>query len=219
MTCGMCESKEVKPFFRDEKRQWDYFQCSQCELVFRDPETYLPHEEEKARYQTHNNSIENEGYVKFLSPVVNTLLPYLQAGQQGLDFGSGPGPILDQLFAKEGIGIKNYDPYFDYHPHYLDEKYDFITCTEVFEHFTIPFKEIVTITNALKPNGYLMIMTEKYQDLEHFKNWGYRMDPTHICFLNDKTLDWMSQEWNYKPIHLEGRLFLFQKQETNGQPS
>ena len=113
MTCGLCESTDTSLFYRDEKRKWDYFQCHNCELVFRDPETYLPHDEEKKRYQTHNNSMQNQGYVDFLTPVVKTLIPHLKAGSEGLDFGSGPGPILDKLFAEEDLSVKNYDPYFD----------------------------------------------------------------------------------------------------------
>ncbi len=211
MTCGLCESTETSLYFKDEKRNWDYFQCAQCELVFRDPQTYLSHEEEKERYKTHNNCIENQGYVDFLTPVVRTLLPFLKLGSRGLDYGSGPGPILDKLFAEENIEVKNYDPYFDYHPYLLDETYDFITCTETFEHFTIPFKEMVTMDHCLKPHGYLLIMTEMYRELEHFKGWGYRMDPTHICFLNTKSLQWMAQKWNYEVLSVKGRIFLLQK--------
>ncbi len=211
MTCGLCESAVSSVFFRDEKRQWDYFQCKNCELVFRDPETYLSHEDEKQRYLTHDNNIENQGYVKFLTPVVKTLVTHLKPGSQGLDFGSGPGPILDKLFAEENIDVKNYDPYFDYHPFLLDEQYDFITCTETFEHFTIPFKEMVTMTACLKPSGYLLLMTEMYKDSEQFAQWGYRMDPTHICFLNPTGLRWLAEKWGYEILSSVGRIFLLQK--------
>lgn len=213
MTCGLCESTENNHYYRDEKRQWDYFQCRQCELVFRDPNTYLIHDEEKKRYQTHDNNIQNQGYVKFLTPVVETLLPYLKKGDRGLDFGSGPGPILDQLFAKHNFDVKNYDPYFDYHPDLLDETYDFITCTETFEHFSIPFKELVAMTACLKSRGYLLLMTEMYKDLDHFANWGYRMDPTHVCFLNPKGLKWIADKWAYEIISSSGRIFLLQKKD------
>lgn len=211
MTCGLCENKNASPFYKDEKRTWNYFVCSECELVFRDPETYLDHEEEKKRYSTHDNNIENQGYVDFLMPNVKTLLPYLKKGAKGLDFGSGPGPILDKLFAEEDIEVKNYDPYFDYHPHLLDDKYDFITCTEAFEHFSIPFKEMVTMNAALKPGGFLLIMTEMYRDREHFASWGYRTDPTHICFLNKKGLKWMANQWGYEILSCDGRISLLVK--------
>lgn len=211
MICGLCESEKNSLFYRDEPRGWDYYLCQDCDLIFRDPETYLSHDDEKQRYASHNNSMENKGYVEFLKPCVETLKPYLQAGQVGLDFGSGPGPIIDKLFAKENIIVKNYDPYFDYHPHLLDEKYDFVTCTETFEHFTVPFKEMAAMTAALKPKAYLLLMTEMHQDLEHFKNWGYRMDPTHICFLSSKSLDWLADHWGYDVLSAEGRIFLLQK--------
>ena len=211
MTCGLCESTDTALYFKDEKRDWDYYQCRRCELVFRDPQSFLSHEEEKQRYQTHDNNIENQGYVDFLSPVVKALVPHLKPGAKGLDFGSGPGPILDKLFAEENCEVKNYDPYFDYHPYLLEENYDFITCTLSFAHFSIPFKVMVRITACLKPGGYLVIMTEMYQDLEHFKNWGYRMDPTHICFLNSKGLQWLAGKWGYEILSAKGRIFLLQK--------
>jgi hypothetical protein len=211
MTCGLCESEVTRVFYEDTKKNWTYFVCDTCQLVFRDPHTFLSHEDEKQRYTTHDNGIENQGYVNFLRPVVTTLRPYLKAGDQGLDFGSGPGPILDQLFAEENISVKNYDPYFDYHPFLLDESYDFVTCTETFEHFSIPFKEMVTMTACLKPQGYLLIMTEMYPELEDFANWGYRQDPTHVTFLSPSSLQWLAEKWGYDILNATGRIFLLQK--------
>jgi hypothetical protein len=178
---------------------------------FSRPATYLPHDEEKKRYESHDNGLHNQGYVDFLTPVVETLKPFLKPTDKGLDFGCGPGPILDQLFAGENIKVHNFDPYFFYLPHLLDDTYDFVTCTEVFEHITILFKEIVTIDNMLKPGGYFLVMTQLYSDVSDFATWGYRMDPTHICFLSPKTIDWIAKEWNYELISSTDRIFLFKK--------
>ena len=75
MTCGLCQSESIDKFALDSQRSWQYFHCTHCDLVFRDPHTFLNSIEEKKRYSTHQNSIEDQGYVDFLSPVVNELLP------------------------------------------------------------------------------------------------------------------------------------------------
>ena len=211
MQCGLCQKSELKLFHRDERRHWDYYVCQNCDFLFRDPKTYLDASQEEVRYSTHNNSIESPGYVKFLSPTVETLMPHLKPTDQGLDFGSGPGPILDILFARQNIKISNYDPYFDNHPELLNKQYDFVTCTEVFEHFYTPFKEMNKINEILKPKGFLILMTEMRRDLEHFKGWGYRTDNTHVCFLNEKSLQWLSENWGYKILSSDGRISSLQK--------
>ena len=101
MKCGLCLEENSLSFKKDIKRNWQYWHCQVCDLVFRDPETYLDKFEEKARYETHNNSIESPGYVKFLTPAVEILKPYLSESSEGLDFGCGPGPIIDILFSRQ----------------------------------------------------------------------------------------------------------------------
>lgn len=214
MHCGLCSSEAMSPYYQDLKRDWHYFICDQCQLVFRDPATYLVSTVEKQRYETHNNSIENEGYVRFLSPAVEVLLPYLQEGALGLDFGSGPGPILDTLFARQGFKVKNYDPYFAKDKSSLEANYDFITCTEVFEHLYTPKNEMSLITEILKKQGYLVLMSEfRKDDVAHFARWGYRMDSTHVCFLNQTSMDWLCRQWGYELLSCDGRLSLLRKKD------
>ena len=211
MNCSLCQHSEIQLFFENTKNSWKYFVCSRCELVFRDPETFLDSSSEKARYETHNNSIENPGYVKFLSPNIETLLPFLNEKSQGLDYGAGPGPIIDQLFKPHGIEVVNYDPYFFHEPNLLEKQYDFVTCTEVFEHFYNPHKEMQTLSQIVKPRGYLLLMTEFRRDAIHFSKWGYPMDNTHVIFLNERGLDWICGRWGFEKISCDGRISLLQK--------
>lgn len=210
MVCPLCESSDINDFAQDSKRSWSYWQCQVCDLVFRDPQSYLNLLQEKARYQTHNNSIENAGYVKFLSPVVETLKPYINKSDKGLDYGCGPGPILDHLFAECGIEIDLYDPFF-YSNKILEESYDFITCTEVAEHFYHPGSELVKLDEKLKPGGYLLIMTEVRPKDKPFLDWGYRMDSTHVCFYSEKVWSWVTERWGYELLSSDRRIALFQK--------
>ncbi len=211
MQCRLCQTTDSKQYFWDQKRKWHYYQCPACDLVFRDPETYLPQLTEKARYETHHNSIENRGYVDFLSPVVESLAPFLSPGAKGLDFGCGPGPILDQLFFRLGFSVKNFDPFFSPHPSFLTQKYDFITCTEAIEHFYQPGQELKLMISLLKKGGYLVLMTELNQGLEKFETWYYRNDDTHVCFLSEATLNWMALNLNLERILDMKRIFIFRK--------
>ena len=206
--CPLCLSQTVADHFYDDKREWPYFKCHNCELVFRDPKTYLSSSEEKSRYETHNNSIENRGYVKFLSPCVEMLLPHVTKDHIGLDYGSGPGPIIDQLFKPHDISVVNYDPYFNFDEGALEKQYDFVTCTEVFEHMYSPSKDLLKIKKLIKPNGLLLLMTEMYPDKHKFPTWGYRMDNTHVLFMSPKSLDWICESMKFELIDSSRRIML-----------
>jgi SAM-dependent methyltransferase len=211
LDCPLCGQTNTQLYYTDVFRHWPYWQCQDCSFMFRDPSTLLDPSAEKARYLTHNNSIESEGYVSFLAPVVETLLPHLAPNTLGLDYGAGPGPILDQLFAPHHIHMHNYDPFFA--PQEPVGPYDFITCTEVFEHFYQPAKEMEKITGLLKPGGHLLIMTQPYPAPTEMERWSYRYDNTHVGFVNRKSLDWVATKWNYRWISHQPRIFIFQKQK------
>ncbi len=213
MKCPLCLSPQTTHYFDDQRQNWLYWLCQHCDFVFRDSKSLLPASEERARYETHNNGIESPGYVDFLMPVVKTLLPYLKSGDRGLDFGSGPGPILNILFEREGFVLRNYDPYFE--P--LDLKnlnpFEFVTCTEVFEHLYSPHREMEIITSLVKAGGFLLFMTQFRKDLSQFCNWSYRMDNTHVGFLNDKSLSWLAQNWGFEILSHQDRIALLRRRD------
>ncbi len=198
-------------YLTDSQRNWDYYQCQDCDLVFRDPQTYLNSLTEKSRYETHENSMENKGYVQFLSPVVESLVPFLHQGDCGLDYGSGPGPILDILFKEQGYQVFNYDPFFNNDPLVLKKSFQFVTCTEAIEHFYKPHDDLKMILSVLDTKGYLVLMTELNSGKETFHNWYYRNDETHVCFLSHKTLDWIAKNLGLERILDQKRLFIFRK--------
>ncbi|MDA1381669.1 methyltransferase domain-containing protein [Plesiomonas shigelloides subsp. oncorhynchi] len=57
-----------------------------------------------------------------------------------MDFGCGPGPLLAQMLEEAGFRMHKYDPYFHPERATLAREYDFVTCTEVAEHFMPPRK-------------------------------------------------------------------------------
>lgn len=156
-------------------------------LIFADPEQRCSGAEEKQRYETHENSIEQSGYVAFLERVLDPVLPNLRAGDRGLDYGCGPGPTLSALVRNKGIHCEDYDPFF--FPTPPKPPYDFIFCTECFEHFHEPHRDITAISNLLSPGGWLGVMTERWTDLARFRHWYYTRDPTHTSFFHQHSME------------------------------
>lgn len=155
--------------------------------------------EEKERYLSHNNGIDQPGYVKFLKRAVDPAEKFIYEDMLGLDYGCGYSPTLSKILEQKGYSCEDYDPYFV--PNELNKKYDFIFSTEVFEHFENPAAELETIDQILKRNGLLIIMTERWDDLNRFGKWYYTRDESHIVFYHDETFDYICEEFGYQKIY------------------
>jgi hypothetical protein len=104
--------------------------------------TSLPSKnDEVLRYTQHNNDVNDVRYQKFVQPLVTGILQDFDQSHIGLDFGAGTGPVISKLLTDEGYVIKQYDPFFYDHAELLNQKYDYIACCEVVEHFHNPAKE------------------------------------------------------------------------------
>ncbi len=169
-----------------------YAVCLQCELIQK-TQTTPSLKEEKTQYDYHDNSFENSGYVDYLNRFATEAVdPFIKAGK-GLEFGSGPGPVLFALLKKRGFDMRHYDPF--YHPEQSVFKttYDLITSTEVFEHFQNPLKEIKRLISLLKPGGILAVMTCFHPKNDAvFLKWWYRRDITHLVFYTENTFKYLT---------------------------
>lgn len=188
MKCLLCGYSNLSCY--SEK----YLKCDQCHLVFKHPNDYLNLDEEKKRYANHQNSIEDTGYVKYLSEILKPLTNSINLGAKGLDFGCGPGPTLSRLISDLGYECDYYDPAFFNDTSKLAKKYDFITSTEVFEHMHTPGLEIERLWSMLETGGVLAIMTVFYpKEEDDFKLWWYKNDPTHVCFYNEEVFKFLAE--------------------------
>lgn len=165
----------------------DYWRCGNCKLRFLDPGQRPGREEELAHYRHHDNDSDDPGYRRFLSKVAEPLLERLDPGLQGLDYGCGPGPALAMMLREAGHAVAVYDPFFRPDPAALKKTYDFITCTEVAEHFHDPAGEFDCLGALLRPGGWLAVMTCFQEDDAAFAQWHYRRDPTHVVFYRAET--------------------------------
>ena len=199
--CPLCLTPETKHYFEKKEGETpkDYFECPVCRLIFLDPAHHLNPEEEKKRYDTHNNSPDDAGYVDFLNRLIEPISEKLNPGDTGLDFGSGPGPTLSLLMKGRGFEVSNYDPLYTKDETPLSKQYDFITCTEAAEHFHTPHKEFELFGKLLKPErSVLGIMTQMVTPSVSFESWWYHKDPTHVCFYSNETFEWLGDKYGWK---------------------
>ena len=191
--CPLCKNQNYQLFSQDEKRK--YYQCFTCKLVFVSSEFYLNENQEKERYDLHTNSPDDLNYRKFLNRMFIPMHERIKKQSYGLDFGSGPGPTLSLIFEEAGYSMNIYDHFYANDKSVFTKKYDFITTTEVIEHLQQPYVELERLWNCLKVDGYLGIMTSRYDEIPNFTKWHYKLDPTHICFFSLESFKWLCQKW------------------------
>lgn len=194
MECKICGAPTRK--FYDKQFDNDYFYCASCEFIARDEEKIVNQTMEKSTYDQHQNTYENEGYVNMFKDFLDrAVMPYVREGKSGLDFGSGPGPVLSQLLSKEyKYDMAIYDLYYAPQTTYKNTTYDLLTCTEVVEHLKDPLSYFKHFKELVKPGGVIGIMTLFHpRDDSKFCDWHYRRDMTHIAFFTPKTMEKISE--------------------------
>lgn len=189
--CPVCRTPGALRFMTLDRQ--DYWRCETCQARFLDARHWPNPAAERAHYLTHENDADDPGYRRFLGRLVDPLLGKLASGTEGLDFGCGPGPALAAMLREAGHDVAVYDPFFYSNAGPLDRLYDFITCTEVIEHFHHPADEFERFARMLRPGGWLGLMTCFQTDDALFANWRYRKDPTHVVFYRERTLRWIAE--------------------------
>lgn len=187
--CPLCRSTHNALYATDKRRE--YWQCSQCSLVFVPSVFYLSAASERAQYDLHENN-DGAGYRAFLNRLAEPLLTRIKPQSIGLDFGCGPGPVLATVLSESGHRVDLFDIF--YHPDesVFSRMYDFITATEVIEHLHNPCDEIARLWSCLRSGGYLGIMTKLVKDQAAFSSWHYKIDPTHVCFYSVDTFRYLA---------------------------
>jgi cyclopropane fatty-acyl-phospholipid synthase-like methyltransferase len=99
----------------------------------------------------------------------------------------------------------------------LDQKYDFITSTEVVEHLYKPKEVLDRLWSILNEKGLLCLLTQVYPEKDAFVKWYYKNDPTHVCFFSLETMQWLADEWQADLEILAKDVFIFKKKPTGHQ--
>lgn len=206
-SCPLCCNNCSEIFYNVKNRV--YILCNNCYGIFL-IHSLLPSEDfEIARYKQHNNDVNDIRFQNFVSPIVNHVLKDFSKKHKGIDFGAGTGPVITEMLRDKDYNIKAYDPFFHNYPHLLNQKYDYITCCEVVEHFHNPKKEFELLSNLLNPNGVLYIMTSIYHSGIDFKSWYYKDDPTHVFFYQKETIEYIHRNHFFSSYKNEGNLIVF----------
>ena len=201
--CPLCGAGETRPI-QGERRSFLY--CLECDLIFEQSAHHLSPEEERHRYEQHNNSPDNPGYVKLLSEVLDLVKRFGPAEGSVLDYGCGPGPVFVDMCRQAGYDAYGYDPYFfDELP---DKKcFDVISAVEVWEHFRNPANEIRSLLSLLVPEGLLVVRTLFHNGADDFPTWWYNKDDTHLAFYSQNTMSWIADHFQLTPVFTDGEKF------------
>jgi len=210
--CPLCRDRRVSAFHEDPVRQ--YVRCEVCQLVFVPMAFHVSCSEEKAEYDLHQNSPNDHRYRRFLSRLFEPVQARLTPESRGLDFGSGPGPTLSVMFEEAGYPMAIYDPFFAPDTSPLSQEHDFVTASEVVEHFRQPRVELENLWSCVKPGGLLGIMTKLVLDREAFARWHYKDDRTHVSFYSRTTFEWLAAEWHAELTLIGSDVILLRKQNT-----
>jgi len=207
MNCPLCNTK-TQAFFT--LKNTEYYKCATCFAVSMHPKNYVNSKEEKNRYKTHNNNVNDKNYQKFVQPIVGAIFKNFNTTSLGLDFGCGTGPVITKLLRDKNYTITTYDPFFDNNTKALKKSYNYIACCEVIEHFYNPLKEFQLLKLLLKPNGKLYCMTEFYNETISFEKWYYKNDETHVFFYHKNTCKWIQENIGFSKVSIKNRLVIFE---------
>ena len=159
----------------------------------------------------HQNSPDDEGYRRFLGRMFDPMSQRIAPESVGLDFGCGPGPTLSVMFEEVNHAVEVYDPFFASDESVLDRTYDFVTATEVVEHFRRPKIDLQRMWNCVTPSGWLGVMTKLALDEAAFSKWHYKYDLTHVSFFARQTFEWLGREWGAEIEFVGSDVILFRR--------
>lgn len=211
MTCVFCESDSIEPL---AIRNRTYYACRSCGGIFLDRRQLLAPAAEKARYEKHDNSLENKGYRTYLEEFMRTVLDFsvdaaADPGFTVFDYGSGPEPAFVQLLRENGREARGFDPYFAPDTPSYPGGASLVTALEVVEHFADPPGDFARMAACVRPGGLLAVRTQLLPDLPDldafFAAWWYREDPTHISFYAEKTLLLVACHAGLLPVGTAGK--------------
>ena len=210
--CILCQSNKVKFLFKyhDER---EFYHCEECDLKFVDRKSVLSLKDQKEVYDLHQNNIRSSGYEKFLMRVVDPIRKLLPDSSRGLDFGCGPYPMLIEIFNDYGYeNIYGYDPIYKNQVSLLENRYDFITCCEVIEHFINLKSDLDQLLECIVDSGILVLSTGLHHEAKReFKEWHYIQDITHINFFSKSTCEYIAKTFDLSILDLGNDIITLQK--------
>jgi SAM-dependent methyltransferase len=203
-SCEVCGAATVAWFHPKTAVRYDA--CPSCDHIRRDPSLDPSPPEEKEQYDLHENSPDNQGYVRFLRRFADrSLRPFLKNGHV-LDLGSGPTPVFSGILSSEyGYEVTSYDPIYHKNPRAFDQTYDAVIMSEVIEHVHDIQALLERLGQILRPGGILAVMTLfRPESKDDFFTWWYIRDETHVRFFNRNTFQTIAGRHGYDILDCDG---------------
>ena len=211
-SCRICNSPSIL-FFQDER---SFYKCPECRLIF--SEDFPGKADEEKHYKTQWATTDPD-FWKGQVDVLVQLIDNYRTPKHILDFGSGSGEMTRE-FQKRGYDITPLEPMI--HGYLKDQHYsprfDVVIAVEVLEHLPDPWNEIREIENVLVPDGIVIfstLLTNAFIDLpdaaNHFKDWWYKDDPTHVSFFCNHVLSKMADIGNYDIDIIGDKVFVLKR--------
>lgn len=199
--CPLCYSRDLTLFAEVNGRT--YWRCAECMLTSIAPNFLLDEEDERTSYLAQPRDPANPADRASLAPLLESLALCVPAGGHGLDYGSGPVPVVQIVLQEHGYTVANYDIFFAYHPQVYHDTYDFITCVHTIEHIYNPASDFARFDWLLKPGAYLAILTEVLTDDSVFADWPFLDHPARVCFYRPETFEWLAghHDWTLSRPH------------------
>lgn len=219
--CPLCFDSSASPFCSGSAwpTQGDFYLCKNCDGVFKNPKAQLSEEQEKHRYDLHNNSLEDAGYLQYLNKSWQGFLQHtpqniLSFTSSVLDYGCGPVKALEHILRDTEFRVSSWDKYYFpenlFHSHDTSDSlstsppqttFDILFCHEVVEHFTRAAQDFERLISLTHTGSLLFIRTEFYPlSFQDFKAWYYKNDPTHVFFYQRKSFEHLASKHNLKII-------------------
>ena len=206
--CIICSSTDFKPVFMKNWSTSHFHKCSQCNLIFQNPQEDL--KTTNNRYKNEYFQYEVSNQENFFCLIKKTLSDFaiyrlLPEKSNVLEIGSATGLFLKHMnelghrctgieICSESVayGIKNYgvnllncrleDSNFD------DNSFNFIHFSHLIEHVNSPDKFLEEIFRISKPGGYSLITTPNQAGIFsnfYSENWRCIVDDHLFLFSKD----------------------------------
>lgn len=206
-SCPLCFTAPLDLYHEVAGRR--YRKCRVCDVVVLDRDQLPTRREEHAEYTLHENDPSDPGYRRHLAQLTPPLTEGLAPGADGLDFGCGPGPTISVMLGKRGFSVRDYDPIFRPDQSALEQRYDFIACTEAAEHFHWPAREFDLLARLLRPAGRLGLMTQLRTERIDFPAWWYIRERSHVTFYSPRTVQWIATQYEWTCRIVGERVVIF----------
>jgi hypothetical protein len=211
IACKLCLASGCTAVGWNKDRE--FLHCPSCGLIFVPPDCWLTPERERARYEHHDNTVANTGYVRFLDQIANVVADLVPKDAGVLDFGSGEHAVLTELLRRQGFAATAYDPLYRRGESALQGTYEVIVLCEVIEHLRELRTELLSLEACMNPGGYMIVRTQCYPpSVADIASWWYARDTTHVNFFSEKALTFAANLCSLRHVRkTPPDIFVFQR--------